>query len=520
MSDRPNFLFIMTDQHRADWLGCAGHPVVKTPNIDALAGQGTRFEQFFVATPVCMPNRASLMTGRNPTLNGLRYNGCTLPERANTFVDVLRAAGYATGSIGKSHLQPFTDDEPFGRDQAETGPIDEAWKPEPGIYDKEEPARYDTAGRYHFPTPYYGFDHVDMVTGHGDRAGGHYRQWFRETHPDWKDLTDPANELPHNYTCPQAYRTPVPEDSYPTAYVRDRAKAHLRDLAQGDAPFYTFVSFPDPHHPFNPPGKYWDMYNPDDFDLAVRYEDHQNPPLPLRHAKAQFETGEKPPIPQTGFMATDQNIREAMALTAGMITMIDDAVGEIVQVLKETGQYDNTIIIFNADHGDYMGDFNLLLKGTWPKDAVTRVPMIWSDPADRHERVSTALASTIDLSATILDRAGIAPYFGMQGQSFLPAMRDGTGHRDGVLIEFNDSGRRMGFDQPARMRSWVTPDWHLALYKGEDWGELYDRRADPLQCNNLWDSPEHGDIRAGMVLALSHALIGQMDESPRSKRLA
>lgn len=519
MSDHPNFLFIMTDQQRADWLGCAGHPVVKTPNIDALAGQGTRFEQFFVAAPVCMPNRASFMTGRYPTVHGLRYNGATLPERAHTFVDVLRAGGYRTASIGKSHLQPFTEDEPVGREAVETGPIAEAWSEEAGNYAREEPGRYDGEGRYDFPTPYYGFDHVDVVTAHGDRAGGHYRQWFRQKHSDWATLQDRANELPHGYTCPQAFRTPIPEDSYSTAYIRDRACDYLRAAPGQGAPFFAFVSFPDPHHPFNPPGKYWDMYAPDDFDLPVRYQDHQNPPPPLAHARAQFETGESPPIPQTGFMASDRHIREMMALTAGMITMIDDAVGELVRVLKDTGQYDNTVIVFNADHGDYMGDFNMMLKGAWPKDAITRVPMIWSDPADRSARVSGALASTVDLSASILDRAGLGPYFGMQGQSFLPALA-GEGHRDGVLIELNDSGLRMGFERPARMRAWVTEAWHLAVYKGEDWGELYDRHADPHHCVNLWDSADHAGVKARMMQALTHALIGQMDESPRSKRLA
>ena len=108
MTQRPNFVYIMTDQHRSDWLGCYGHPVVKTPNIDALAENGTRFDNFFVASPVCMPNRASFMTGRYPSVHGLRYNGCVMPEGTNTFVDVLAASGYKTASIGKSHLQPFT----------------------------------------------------------------------------------------------------------------------------------------------------------------------------------------------------------------------------------------------------------------------------------------------------------------------------------------------------------------------------------------------------------------------------
>ena len=108
MTKRPNFLFFITDQQRADWLGCYGHPVLKTPNIDAIADQGVRFENFYTASPVCMPNRASLLTGRYPSLHGLRYNGCILPENAVTFVDLLGDTGYHTAAIGKSHLQPLT----------------------------------------------------------------------------------------------------------------------------------------------------------------------------------------------------------------------------------------------------------------------------------------------------------------------------------------------------------------------------------------------------------------------------
>lgn len=520
MSDRPNFLYIMCDQLRADWLGCYGHPVVRTPNIDAIAASGTRFDQFFVATPVCMPNRASLMTGRYPSLHGLRYNGCLLSERAHSFVDVLRAGGWRTATIGKSHLQPFTDQEPFARDEFDSGPIEEAWRPDSGDYTLEQPESYEDDEMFDFPAPYYGFDHVEMMTGHGDAGGGHYRQWFRKKHPDWRELVDRKNQLPHNYTCPQAFRTPIPEDSYPTAWVRDRARAWLLDNQHETEPFYAFVSFADPHHPFNPPGKYWDMYDPDDFDIPVRFEDHTNPPPPLLHARRDFEAGVVHKVKQISFMATDQHIKEAMALSAGMLTMIDDAIGEIIQTLKETGQYENTVIIFNSDHGDYMGDFNLLLKGAWPKDSITRVPMIWSDPASRTAASCDHLASTVDMAATILERAGLRPYYGMQAVSFLPSLNGGAAQRRDLLIEYNDSGKRMGFASPARVRVLVNPDWHLALYRDQPWGELYHRPSDPHHLVNLWDDPDYADIRAELVLALSHKLIGQMDESPRSRRLA
>jgi len=487
MSKPPNFLYFMVDQMRADWMGCAD-PVVKTPNIDALAAKGTRFDQFHVASPICMPNRASFMTGRFPSVHGLRYNGCSLPERANTFVDVLAAGGYATACIGKSHLQPFTNIDAQKSDIV-TGPISEAWKQDTSDYAKEEPDRYSGDGTYDFPTPYYGFEHVDVVTAHGDRAGGHYQQWFRQNHPDWQALSDPSNELPHDYTCPQAYRTPIPAESYPTSYIKDRACDYLRAAAGGEKPYFAYVSFPDPHHPFNPPGKYWDMYDPDDFALTTRFEDHKNPPPPLLDARASFEKGLSQITPQTAFMTSDREVQEAMALTAGMITMVDDAIGEIIEALKESGEYENTVIVFNADHGDYMGDFNMVLKGAWSLDSINRVPMIWSDPKDRSACTTSALASTVDLSASILDRAGFAPYAGIQGQSFLHCLGGQGTNRDSLFIEYNDGLTRMGFDEPARLRAVVTDEWQLSVYKDQTWGELYDRKNDPRQTRNLWDDP-------------------------------
>jgi len=454
-----------------------------------------------------------------PSLHGLRYNGCVLSDRANTFVDVLKASGYTTASIGKSHLQPMTAMEARHPDTGLNGPIKEAWKTDSSNYGCEEPARYTEAELYDFPTPYYGFDHVDMVTTHGDKAGGHYRQWFKNKHTNWQELHDPANELPHNYTCPQAYRTPVPEESYTTTFVREHAKDYLNRLSDSK-PFYAFVSFPDPHHPFNPPGKYWDMYNPEDFELPVRYNEHKNPPPPLLDAKQYFDESGGQPTPQHAFMTSDREVQEAMALTAGMITMIDDALGEVIQTLKDTGQYDNTVIIFNADHGDYLGDFNLLLKGPWALRSINRVPMIWSDPASRKSRVTSALASTIDISATILERAGADPYYGIQGQSFLPCIDGANHHRDSLLIEFNDGFARNGFEQSARVRSIVTNKWQLSVYKDQDWGELYDLKNDPLQTHNLWDSDIHSTTKAALFEELTQLLIAQMDESPQSSRLA
>ena len=520
MTQRPNFLFLITDQQRADWLGCYGHPVLKTPHIDAIAEQGTRFDSFHVASPVCMPNRASLLTGRYPSLHGLRYNGCVLPETANTFVDLLADAGYHSAAIGKSHLQPFTDLPPMGKDVDEIARTAEAWKASGSHVYQEGPEQYQSDGRYDFRTPYYGYAHVDMVTHHGDRCGGHYQQWFRDAAPDWEALHDPTNQLPHNYSCPQAYRTPIPEELYPTAYVRDRAIDYITSRAGEDAPFFAFVSFPDPHHPFNPPGKYWDMYSPDQFELTLPYAAHQNPTPPMRWLYDNWKNGGGQMTPQTAMMLDDQALKEAMALTAGMIACIDDAVGEIHAALERSGQLENTVICYTSDHGDYLGDFNMLLKGALPFRGITRVPFIWSDPSDRSRATTDALCSTVDLAATILDRAGLQPFNGNQGQSFLPAVAGEGGPRDEALIEYNDGGNRLGFKNPARVRALVTKDWRYTVYKDQTWGELYDLQNDPNETQNLWNSPDHVDVRARLSERLSHHLIAQMDESPLADRIA
>ncbi|MDD7972163.1 sulfatase [Roseinatronobacter alkalisoli] len=518
MSDRPDFLVIMTDQHRWDWLGCNGHSVLRTPHIDSLAQGGTSFGQYFVASPVCMPNRASFMTGRYPSVHGLRYNGCHLPLTANTFVDVLRAAGYQTASVGKSHLQPMIDKTvaPKGK----TGSIAEAWKTDFTAYGHEQPSRYSGTENYDLPLPYYGFDHIDMVTRHGTEASGHYRQWLRRNYPNAAE--NPLRQLPHNYTCPQALRTDIPEDAYPTAYIRDSAVRHLQANADNEDPLFTFVSFPDPHHPFNPPGRYWDMYNPDQFALGPRFADHVAPPPPLMALYEDFVAGRAPDARTFAFMAREQHLREAMALTAGMIAMIDDAVGAILSALEESGRRDRTVVIFTSDHGDYLGDSDLLLKGPWMRDSINRVPLIWNDP-DLSQLVARndALASTVDIAPSILARAGLLPYAGMQGRSFLAELQgDRSLARASLLIEYNDANMRFGYSAPARIRSLVTDDWALRVPGGESWGELYDRRRDPDQVKNLWDAPDHAETRRKCTAQLLDHLIAQMDESPRARHPA
>ena len=521
MTKQPNFLFIITDQHRADYLGCAGHPVLKTPNIDAIAARGTRFENFHVASPVCMPNRASLLTGRYTSTHGLRHNGCDLSYDASTFVEALRLSGYRTAAIGKSHVQPMTGIPAQPRvDPASLGPLKEAWKIDSGDYDNEDPSRYAGPDYYEFPLPYYGYEHVDMVTGHGDECNGHYLQWLRKQRPDADALRDHRNQLPHDYVCPQAIRTRVPEELYPTSFIRDRALDWLEGARGGDAPFFAFVSFPDPHHPFTPPGKYWGMYDPADFAVPPDFQSVRDPIPPLRFLHGQWTSGKRFDKAQEAFCVDAREIREAMALTCGMIAMIDDAVGAIVAKLKDIGRYDDTVVVFNADHGDYLGDSSLLLKGAIMRRSINNVPFIWSDPADRSARVSNALASTVDLAPTILARAGVKPYFGIQGRSLLDNVKGSPESRDGLLIEYEDTQARMGFARAAVVRTLQTRTHRLTIYRGETWGELYDLASDPGELDNKWDDPAHAAVKARMIDALMREMLDTVDQSPRARRRA
>ena len=355
MSKRPNFLFIITDQHRADHLGCSGHPVLQTPNIDSIAARGTRFDRFHVATPVCQPNRSTLMTGRMPSLHGVRSNGIPLDLRSSTFVEGLRLSGYATALVGKSHIQNMTKYPPMHlRPDVESGchslreAMPEAFQLDgTGDYRQEHPERWESGEPYDLSLPFYGFEHVDLCTEHSDHVGGQYYVWFKQQRPDADALRDRSNQLPHGYVCPQAYRTAIPEEYYPTTYVKLKTMEYIDRHARDDKPFFLMASFPDPHHPFTPPGRYWDLYRPEDMQLPASHDyGNREPPPHVKWALAARESGKATVNSQNAFAAREREVLEARALTCGMIAMIDDAVGDILGRLSQVGVADDTIVVF------------------------------------------------------------------------------------------------------------------------------------------------------------------------------
>lgn len=512
---RPSFILFITDQHRADYLGCMGHPLLKTPNIDAIAARGKVWDKFYVASPVCMPNRASLLTCRMPSSHGVRSNGIPLDERNVTFIELLRDAGYKTALIGKNHLQNFSGRPPMmarpetrpGFHRA-SGPLSEAIRHhlEGGEYQKEAPGR-----DHNLPTPYYGFDHVELVTGHGDACGGDYRKWLLSKEPDADRLLGAANQLPHGYTCPQAVRTALPEELYSTSYIAERARAWLQHNACDDQPYFLMVSFPDPHHPFNPPGKYWDMYDPEEMTLpaAFRVNDWTPPP----HVAGIFDERSVGLAKLQGMGTigvSEREVREAQALTCGMISMIDEAIGQI----REIKGAEEAITIFTTDHGDHLGDHRLLFKGAEQYEQITRVPFIWSDPETPQAVRTDAFGQTHDIGTTILERARIEPAIGMQGQSLL------NQGRESAFIQYDHQKNNPGLGIGPRVHSIRMDKWRLSLFSGVKWGELYDLEADPGEFVNLWDDPDAADIRARLMEALARNELASVDRAPFPTGLA
>jgi arylsulfatase len=538
---RPNFLFVITDQQRADHLGCSGHRLLRTPSIDAIAARGVRMDRHYVAMPICMPNRATIVTGRMPSRHGVRHNGIELPLDAVTVPELLADAGYRTALVGKSHLQNFTQvPAQYGAE-----PVPEGWHAgDPSLrsarrrYGEDAGYRQEDVERWTDPSfrmrlPYYGFQHVDLVTRHGDRCGGDYLRWAREREPAFRDLLGRDHALPApGYTTHEGWRTRVPESLYSTTFVADRTIERLREFARTpDQPFFLYCSFPDPHHPWTPPGRFWDAYRPEDVELPPAYWEGPSrtghPALDAYRdqrdgtARAPLAPGA---IPIRGaYACAPREAQEAIALTFGMIAMIDEAVGRIDRTLAELGLDRDTVIVYTSDHGDYMGDHQLLLKSSLHFQGLVRTPFVWADPdlAEQGGTSRTQLSGAIDVARTILDRARVAPADGMQGCALGDVLRDpAVATRDALLIEDEEHRTPAWRAGRGRVRTLVTDRHRLTLYADTDWGELYDLTDDPLELDNLWAQPPAASLRADLTERLLREMMDAVDVLPRPTRFA
>jgi len=510
---RPNFLFIITDQQRADHMSCAGNQVLKTPHMDSLANLGRRFENFYVNSGICQTNRATIMTGQTITQHGVRVNGIPMALDSVCYTHLLKAGGYQTALFGKAHFQNMTTDRPNFRQASEDlDPPPEDLRdsrmrlrsgPE---YDRELSFEYSADPEAdEVQGDYYGFENFRVCTWHGDDVQGHYSHWLRERFEDEANNRSSVNPEPDpRYNAPQARKPRMPEELYPTNYVTEMTLDYLDSYAAGDddKPFFIQCSFPDPHHPFTPPGKYWDMYDPADIELpdSFYHQPHNQTPIlaRLHHELAEGIADREWVRP---YAVTEDEAKQITALTYGMIAFIDDSIGRILEKLKEHDLDDNTIVILTSDHGDWMGDHGIMQKALLHYQGLIKIPFIWMDPADRTPgQVVSEIGCSQDIPNSILARAGLAPSAGMLGEDLTLIMSGGeSSKRDGVVVEQATSLPLPGRDLPMRVKTFVDKDWRVSYYAGEDWGELYDLRNDPGETVNLWSSPDYQIIRLELI---------------------
>lgn len=404
-------LFIMVDQLRWDYLSCYGHKTLETPNIDALAARGVRFDRAYVQGTSCGNSRASFYTGRYVRSHGATWNDVPFELSHPTLAEYLRDAGIAnTVLIGKTHMRPdhnalarlgIDPDSELGLYLGNTGfPVGERddglhGEGPGGLYVENEP-RYNGYLReqgFHSPNPW-----LDWANSAADENGQLLSGFY------WANNNRPAR---------------IPKEFSETAYMTDRAIEAI-DQA-GDDPWCVHLSYIKPHWPYIAPAPYHNMYGPEDVQPVVRSEAERVDQHPVYQAFADARWSKNWSLP---------NARETVVPAyMGLIKQIDDELGRLIAHLRERGQLDTTLIALTADHGDYLGDHWLGEKDLF-HDSVAKVPMIVVDPravADPTRGTSSdAMVEAIDLIPTFVAAAGGAvPEHRLEGRS-LEVLLHGT----------------------------------------------------------------------------------------------
>lgn len=483
-------LYITSDQQRYEAFGCNGGSIARTPVVDALAAAGTTYRRCHPQSVVCMPSRATMLTGQHVSTHGVWMNGVQLPVDAPSIAAVLRDAGYKTALIGKSHFDPFVD--PFFA------------FPENSLASR---GQHDVLR---------GFDHLELAA-HSGAGWLHYASWLRDNHPEGVGMFYPVLDAGMNVNglgggdtgAPQVHVNQMPTDWYHTDWVAQRSIEWLRSLPD-DEDWFLWVSFPDPHHPWDPPASETHRVDWRDLDLpagyiedaAVRESVIDGKPRHWRRwydgtLVANFEA----PTTWAPASLTAQQVREVNAMVHIENELIDEAIGAIMATVIGKGWDADTDVFVSADHGELQGDFGLLFKGPYHVDGLLRVPMIWRPAPSSGVQVSrevTDPVGLVDLAPTFCSIAGIAVPEWMEGAP-LPAT-DGGGAHQRVLTEWDSSL----FGVEMALRSMYRDGWLVTAYlpgtvhDGTE-GELYNNIDDPLQRVNLFDDPAVASVKEDLL---------------------
>ena len=461
---RPNVLLLYTDQQRFDTISYRQELAIQTPNLDALAADGAYMEQHFVNNPVCSPSRMSMLTGRYCSSVGVGTNGIGLPRDMVPLNQLLKPYGYHTAQIGKLHFDPHAK-----RDHRD-------------------------------PTGDYGFDTFIL----SDEPG-----CYDDAYTKWVEMMDPE-ELPKIRTSlpPAAYRynkpeySSVPRETHePYLFEGKREYTHQGFVASetinyiksrdGRTPFFAIAGFYAPHPPINPCPE------------SVEKVDFSKIAPPVLGEGESFTDRVKDVTPETWV--------KTRAYYLALVTELDDLVGEIVKTLKEQGLYDDTLIIFTSDHGEFLGDHGRIQKGMPGHDCVIHVPLIIKYSREIPKgRVVEALTEGVDLVPTILDFCGIQIPRYVQGKSMRPLLRGATDeHKDSILVEF--------FDPYGLRQTTIRTKTHKYYINNRGEEILYDLTDDPGEHINCVGEEKYRDVlselRRQMIIRIQNAAYPNLEQS-------
>ena len=493
-SNRPNILFILTDQQRQDSLACYGNEWIETPNLNSVADRSFVFENAYVTQPVCTPSRASIMTGLYPHAVGLHRNNIPLPEDCPTIAERI-SEDYYSAYFGKWHL---------GDDMIQQHGFDE-W-----ISIEDSHRARSTKREYRNVEA----DYNDHLRRHGVEPPGPGRSY-----ENWSATAGLTEEQT------QAY------------FLGDSAADFIRnhpDSACGDQPFMLYVSFFEPHPPYTGPLN--DLYDPEDVSVGPAFLKRPDDGSLLNRLRADYYmAGNLNPLGIDDYhdLTGEVGWRKLRAQYFANVTLVDRQVGKMLDALRATGQFDNTIIVFTSEHGEMAGDHGMLEKRSMYEEAsrvplFIRVPGSTPDAAKECQRIPGSV-SLVDLVPTLLELSGtpsdspswqarqqsrsrlgdgFAPNavndtstrWQMQGKSLAPVLSGESDlSQNDVFVQWNGMGdRNLGTPEINRMvsmhwRTVITPDrWKLNLCPA-DQCELYDLNNDPHEMTNLYDDPSQRD---------------------------
>jgi arylsulfatase A-like enzyme len=455
----PNIVLIFSDEHRHDALGCAGNPVVSTPNLDGLSSRGVRFSRMWCQSPICQPSRASLITGRYPNQHGIVRNlSDDLDPEWDTMMKRLQARGYVTATVGKTHY--FTPAKP----------------PEGTVIDMRS---------FEGLVKRFGWDHVVEeydryyhVVGFLDTPYMEYLRTRGRLEPYQEQVRSVFRRTPHHW---DGITSCLPKEDDLTSFLTRAAIEFVRQH-DGRSPFLLKVAYVQPHVPLMDDPVWAEHYSGVDIPLGPR-----TPVAPTNEVWADYV--DRMQHHSNSDLLTDDYLSEAGRHYYGMISLIDECIGQIVATINEQGFGENTWFIYTSDHGELLGDHNLMGKTCFYRSSV-QVPAIVRPPFSMQGRVTDDAVELVDVTATITDIAGAEPVAGCMGRSLLPAVTGAAVGRDAMVSVISARAPSL-FVGVADERYRYTTE----VSSGTPC-ELFDLLHDPDELENLVTEPATASIQA------------------------